>query len=64
MNEMDYGLKELKWNAINEVDNVTIEELTLNDYVMWCKPITEQRCAGVREDCGLSKELLVDVYII
>ena len=23
MNEMDYGLKEMRWNIKNEVDNVT-----------------------------------------
>ena len=43
MKEMDYGLKELRWNVINEVDNVTREELRLSDYVMCCKPITEQQ---------------------
>ena len=44
MNEMDYGPKELRCNVINEVDNVTREELRLSDYVMMCcKPITEHQ---------------------
>ena len=43
MNEMLYGLEELSWNVINEVDNVTRKELRLSDYVMMCcKPVTEQ----------------------
>ena len=33
MNEMDYGLKEVKCNVIIEVDNVTRGELRLIDYV-------------------------------
>ena len=42
MNEMDYGLKEVKWNMISEVDNVTRVEARLGDNVMmWYKPITE-----------------------
>ena len=42
MNKMDYSVKELRWNVINEVDNVTREELRLSDYVMvCCKPIGE-----------------------
>ena len=35
--------KKFRWNVINEVDNVTREELMLNDYVIiCCKPIIEQ----------------------
>ena len=34
MNEIDYGRKKLRWNMINEVDDVTREELRLSDYVM------------------------------
>ena len=34
MNEMVYSLKELSWNVIIEVDNVTREELGLSDYTM------------------------------
>ena len=42
MNEMDYDLKELRWNVINEVDNVTREELMLSVYAMMCcKQITD-----------------------
>lgn len=42
MNEIEYGLKELRCNVINEVDNVTGEELRLNDCVMMqCKPVTK-----------------------
>ena len=42
MNEMDYLWSE-GWNVVNEVDNVTRDELMSNDYVMiCCKPITEQ----------------------
>ena len=33
---------------INEVDNVTREELRLNDYVMCCKPITGYSGFGSR----------------
>ena len=33
-NEMDCGLKELRWNTINEVDKMTREELRLSDNVM------------------------------
>ena len=32
INEMDYDLKELRWNVISEVDNVTREKLRLSDY--------------------------------
>ena len=43
MNEMDYGLKEIRGNAINEVVNVTREELRSSGYVVMCyKPIIEQ----------------------
>ena len=30
-NEMDYDLKNLRWNVINELDNVTREELRSSD---------------------------------
>ena len=34
--------KKLRWNVINEVDNMTREELMSSDYVIICfKPITE-----------------------
>ena len=34
MNEMGYGLKEVRLNVIIEVGNVAREELRLSDYVM------------------------------
>ena len=40
MNEMDYGLNELGWNVIDEVVDVTREDLRSIGYViMWYKPI-------------------------
>ena len=42
MYEMDYILKKVRWNVIVEVDNVTIEEASLSNFViMWSKPIAE-----------------------
>ena len=44
MNEMDYGLRKVRWNVIIEVDNLTREELRLIDYVvMWYKTKTEHK---------------------
>ena len=40
MNATGYGLKELGWNAIIEIGNVTREELRLS-VMLWWKPITE-----------------------
>ena len=56
--------RKLRWNVINEVDNVTREELMSSDYVMiCCKPITEQgECYCTHKFCQTNM-LQVDVKI-
>ena len=57
MNEMEYGLKKVKWNVFIEVDNVTRVELRLIDYVViWCKPITENNIYDVSKFYRACKE--------
>ena len=60
MNEMEYGLKKVKWNVFIEVDNVTRVELRLIDYVViWCKPITENNIYDVSKFYRAFKENLL-----